>query len=226
MAVLQNMPSERIISSLEGILDFYFWKGLPVVRAWPKAPEPTEAIKRTWENARDAGKLWRKTNIWDKDAFWRVAGTLKSSCYDIFRSTAQRDLETRKATKLIDVEKSGQDLTIFFRNLVGDHGGLVYFLFPDISNRPFVRKYDQLHRKEGWTFQMIEKGFVKGMKTEAGVGAGDKSKYIITTEGQGFIGFIVDNQYTETRFATGLYILDINNLSLKDYNYEYSKSFS
>lgn len=32
------MPGEEIIGSLKGVLDFYYWKGLACVRAWPHTP--------------------------------------------------------------------------------------------------------------------------------------------------------------------------------------------
>jgi len=36
MARIPTLPSLEIIRGLKGILDFYVWKGLPCVRAWPK----------------------------------------------------------------------------------------------------------------------------------------------------------------------------------------------
>jgi len=43
MARLTALPSIEIIRGLKGILDFYLWKGLPCVRAWP-----------TWRPARQS----------------------------------------------------------------------------------------------------------------------------------------------------------------------------
>ncbi len=36
MARIDALPSLEIIRGLKGILDFYLWRGLPCVRAWPK----------------------------------------------------------------------------------------------------------------------------------------------------------------------------------------------
>ncbi|TEU08463.1 MAG: hypothetical protein E3J25_11965 [Anaerolineales bacterium] len=36
MARIDALPSIKIIRGLKGILDFYVWKGLPCVRAWPR----------------------------------------------------------------------------------------------------------------------------------------------------------------------------------------------
>jgi len=38
MAKLNALPSLEVIDTLKGTLDFYLWKGIPVVRKWPYIP--------------------------------------------------------------------------------------------------------------------------------------------------------------------------------------------
>lgn len=38
MPVLDALPSLDVINTLKGTLDFYYWKGLAVVRSWPHIP--------------------------------------------------------------------------------------------------------------------------------------------------------------------------------------------
>lgn len=35
MAVLTVLPDPRTIAESKGIIDFYYWKGIPVARKWP-----------------------------------------------------------------------------------------------------------------------------------------------------------------------------------------------
>jgi len=45
MAVIDALPSKSIISGARGTLDYYCYKGLNVVRMWPRSP----GIDRTWQ---------------------------------------------------------------------------------------------------------------------------------------------------------------------------------
>lgn len=46
MAVIKAMPSQAIISTMAGAVDYYLWKGLPCARMWPRwkprTPHPDE----------------------------------------------------------------------------------------------------------------------------------------------------------------------------------------
>lgn len=39
MAKLNSMPSQAIVDSLAGVVDFYLWRGIPVARKWPRATD-------------------------------------------------------------------------------------------------------------------------------------------------------------------------------------------
>ena len=36
MAKLSQLPGQAIIDGLKGTVDFYYWKGIPVARSWPR----------------------------------------------------------------------------------------------------------------------------------------------------------------------------------------------
>lgn len=38
MAKLSSMPQEAIVSGYKGVVDFYYWMGIPVARSWPRKP--------------------------------------------------------------------------------------------------------------------------------------------------------------------------------------------
>jgi len=38
MAKIHALPALGVIKGLRGVLDFYYWKGIPCVRSWPRIP--------------------------------------------------------------------------------------------------------------------------------------------------------------------------------------------
>ena len=60
LAKLTKMPNANIISGLKGTIDFYYWKGIPVARQWPRSPgkDRSQAVKAQWPAWGAASKLW------------------------------------------------------------------------------------------------------------------------------------------------------------------------
>ena len=50
MTRLEQLPEDSIIKGLKGTVDFYYWKGIPVARQWPRkanyTPSPQEQTSR------------------------------------------------------------------------------------------------------------------------------------------------------------------------------------
>lgn len=38
MAKLLRLPEQSIIDGMAGTIDYYYWKGIPCARSWPKKP--------------------------------------------------------------------------------------------------------------------------------------------------------------------------------------------
>lgn len=38
MARLTKLPSKAIVNKFKGTIDFYYWKGMPCARSWPRWP--------------------------------------------------------------------------------------------------------------------------------------------------------------------------------------------
>lgn len=36
MAKLKEMVGEKVVSGFRGVIDFYYWMGIPVARKWPR----------------------------------------------------------------------------------------------------------------------------------------------------------------------------------------------
>lgn len=44
MALISEMPSEAVIGRLRGVLDYYKWCNLNIVRTWPRSPGRNRSI--------------------------------------------------------------------------------------------------------------------------------------------------------------------------------------
>lgn len=60
MAVLDTLPAQSIIDGLKGVLDFYSYKGIPVVRTWPRSPghDRAPAVEAQWAAFSFAASEW------------------------------------------------------------------------------------------------------------------------------------------------------------------------
>jgi len=75
MAKLLAMPQEAIIDGFKGSLDFYYWMGIPVVRAWPKSPGKlrSPAVEAQWPAFILAAQEWKKLSPIVQDAYRQLA---------------------------------------------------------------------------------------------------------------------------------------------------------
>ncbi|GAH42548.1 unnamed protein product [marine sediment metagenome] len=75
MAKLTVMPQQAIIDGFKGSLDFYYWMGIPVVRAWPKSPGKARspAVEAQWPLFTIAAQEWKKLSPIVQDAYRQLA---------------------------------------------------------------------------------------------------------------------------------------------------------
>lgn len=86
MAKLSSMPPQNIVDSLAGVVDFYYWRGIPCARAWPRWPprDPTPAEKANQDLFAYAVALYNTlpANIIER---YRIqAASTKYTCRDLF----------------------------------------------------------------------------------------------------------------------------------------------
>lgn len=50
MALIDQLPAQAVIDSFRGVLDFYVWCDLNIVRKWPQSPgrARNKAVQETW----------------------------------------------------------------------------------------------------------------------------------------------------------------------------------
>lgn len=96
MAIIKAMVGQKVIDGFRGVIDFYFYMGIPCARSWPKSPgkRRSPSVTAQWPVFQNAARLWRElspgvrktyedmavtTNLTAKDIFFRgyISGTLR-----------------------------------------------------------------------------------------------------------------------------------------------------
>lgn len=62
MAKIKEMLSEALISGFKGVVDYYYWLGIPVARRWPRSPghRRSPAVEAQWLPFATAVALWNE----------------------------------------------------------------------------------------------------------------------------------------------------------------------
>jgi len=69
------MPSDSVISGFKGTIDYYFYMGIPVARAWPRSPGKTRAppVEAQWPAFIKASQEWSQLSPFVKDTYNSMA---------------------------------------------------------------------------------------------------------------------------------------------------------
>lgn len=75
MAILKVMPQQGIIDGFKGSVDFYFYMGLAVARAWPRSPGKVRSpsVEAQWPKFAYAAKEWLNLSSIVQDAYRKLA---------------------------------------------------------------------------------------------------------------------------------------------------------
>jgi len=86
MAIIKALPGMKIIRGFRGILDFYFWMGIPCVRRWPKKPtgNRSQNVVAQWPAWSYVGKAWDGLPADIKDMWNRQASGTSLTGRDLF----------------------------------------------------------------------------------------------------------------------------------------------
>lgn len=76
----------NIISGFKGLLDFYVWKGIACVRAWPRSPGPRRApaVEAQWAAFTWAVKGWNLLSPEIQEAYRLTASGTNLTGRDLF----------------------------------------------------------------------------------------------------------------------------------------------
>ncbi len=86
MAVIVEMLGEKVISGFKGEIDFYYYMGVPVCRAWPKSPgkRRTPAVRAGWASFSYASQEWNNLSPEIQHAYEELATGSALSGRDMF----------------------------------------------------------------------------------------------------------------------------------------------
>lgn len=86
MAVIKEMPGLKIISGFRGVLDFYYWRGIPVVRKWPRKPITSRNpnVRAQWPIFTASTRLWNQLSPSVRQAYTDMASSTRFTGRDIF----------------------------------------------------------------------------------------------------------------------------------------------
>lgn len=89
MGKLTQMVNQAIIDGFKGKIDFYYYKGIPVFRKWPKKPDQprTPNVQAQWPAFTVASKSWNLLPPEVQDAYRRMSAGSFMSGRDIFTKT-------------------------------------------------------------------------------------------------------------------------------------------
>lgn len=89
LARLDKMPSQEIIDGLKGVVDFYYWKGIPCARKWPHwaKREPTPDEKAAQDRFAYAARSWKNLPEYVKAAYNNMAASTFNTGREIYMRT-------------------------------------------------------------------------------------------------------------------------------------------
>lgn len=105
MPVLDALPHLKIILGLKGILDFYYWKGVPCVRKWPVTP-PSSRSPASMASARLFGAIVAAYSLLGaalKELFALDAADQPRTARDLFVSAVLGHLHDHNMSDFLDL---------------------------------------------------------------------------------------------------------------------------
>lgn len=86
MAIIKEMVGQKVIDGFKGVIDFYFYMGVPCARAWPKAPGKSRSyeVQAQWPIFTTVAKLWRELSPEVKEAYNEMAAVTNLTGRDMF----------------------------------------------------------------------------------------------------------------------------------------------
>lgn len=86
MAKLTEMPAEALISGFKGVVDYYWYMGIPVARSWPRSPGRTRApaVEAQWPAFTYAAQEWNNLSEAVQDSYRALAQSSGMDGRDLF----------------------------------------------------------------------------------------------------------------------------------------------
>lgn len=75
MAKIREMIGEKVIDGFKGVIDFYYYMGIPCARKWPRSPgkRRTPAVEARWAAFTYAAREWNNLSSTVQESYKRLA---------------------------------------------------------------------------------------------------------------------------------------------------------
>lgn len=86
MARISDPWNKTLIKGMKGTLDFYYWKGIPVVRSWPtyRPQNFSPASRQQWPKFRTVSQSYRNITSSGYQALQQMAAYSQASPRDVY----------------------------------------------------------------------------------------------------------------------------------------------
>lgn len=86
MAIIKEMIGLKVISGFKGVIDFYYYMGIPCARRWPRSPGHKRAplVEAQWSAFSYATKTWHLLPPYVQEAYILTAHGTDFSGYELF----------------------------------------------------------------------------------------------------------------------------------------------
>ena len=86
MAIIKHMLGEKVISGFRGVIDFYYYMGIPCARRWPRSPgkKRTPASMAWWAPFAYASSEWNNLSEEVRRTYEELASDTGLSARDMF----------------------------------------------------------------------------------------------------------------------------------------------
>lgn len=207
MALLDAMPNQAIIKNMHGILDFYRYKDLVVVRTWPCKPQLTPAMVRTHRSLRRGLKLWKEVPLMDYEAYTYAVRQSEFTNRDMFLSNILRLKTPRSLITLNSVVLIGNYIYVNFDLLQGDKPLLSVNWLDSMEPSVYINWTKAYKKESGYYWpSKVNPHFNTGyMKTISWL---NSHGFFIFRNRYRCLFFHFTDPYNLTKFSSGVYHYD------------------
>lgn len=94
MAIIKHMIAEKVISGFKGVIDFYYYMGVPCARSWPRSPGKRRApqVEAWWAPFAVASREWNNLSEEVRRTYEELATDSGLSARDMFQRAYMKGL--------------------------------------------------------------------------------------------------------------------------------------
>jgi len=204
MVILEGMPSIAQIRSLKGVIDFYYCKGVPCARAYPRKPRLTPALQRTHNSMRQGIASWNKLPQVDIQAFTFATDQSELIHKDMFLSNFLSRPGDASVVYLVNISLVGNMVRIDVNLAQGDRPEMGYKWCDSNSITEYLIWKIGYARTRGYPFGKRDQPYFSNILTTSGVWVGNTGTFGFQNEERILFFHFLDPR-NHKPFSSGVY---------------------